>query len=142
MSREIELTALSVVVTAVFGLLFSSLNVDAGRIEASIPSWTSNEIVVAAPDAGEFGRDLGVVRLSRPELYSPIVEGMSRLPDCGAAFGTGQFAITPPVLELPDPHADLGEIELVRPRIEMPDLRRPLPALMDLQRSGPILRIA
>ena len=140
MTREIELTALSVAVTAVFGLLFSSLDVSSARVEASIPQWDTTEIAVMAPDAGVYGRDVGAVHLTRPDLSQPVADVIGAMPDCGA-LEDGRFAITPPVLQ-PHGSLELGEIGLVRPRIEMPELRGPLPALMDLRRPGPILRIA
>lgn len=142
MSREVELIGMSVAVTATFGLLFSVLNVDASRVEASIPHWDATEIVVSAPDTGEYGIDLVDVHLTRPMLVNPSSEVISRLRDCGASVNGGRFAITPPVVLDPGPHSDLGETSLVKPNIEMPELRRPLPALLDLQNLGPILRIA
>ena len=73
-------------------------------------------------------------------MRKPVDDVIGSLPDCGL-LEIGQFAITPPVIA-PGGSAGLGEIGLVRPRIEMPELRRPLPALMDLRRRGPIDRIA
>ena len=140
MSRE--LIALCVAVTAVFGLLFSFLNVDTGLVEASVPQWESTEIVVSAPDPGVYGHDLGGIHLTRPRLENPSTEVMSGIGDCGASIGSGRFAITPLAVVDPGPHTDLGEIGLMKPNIEMPELRRPLPALLDLQNLGQILRIA
>lgn len=141
MNRELELVGLSVAVTAIFGLLFSSLNVDPGHLGASVPVWESTDIAVEAPVLGAYEQDLEDVHLTRPILVNPAAHA-DAMSDCGTAGFNGRLVITPPVLENSQAHLEIGETGLVRPHIEMPDLQRPLPALMDIQTRLRVLRIA
>jgi hypothetical protein len=145
MNRELELTALSVAVTAFFGLLFSSLGVNPGQAGATIPEWDMTDITVSTPVLGDYDRDFKDVHLTKPILWRPdSAMGTSpvEVPDCGTAGRNGRLTITPPVLQEAETRLDLGEVGLVQPQIEMPELRRPLPALMDLQRYSRMPRIA
>ena len=145
MNRELELTALSVAVTAFFGLLFSSLGVNPGQAGATIPEWDMTDITVSTPVLGAYDRDFENVHLTKPILQGPeavMDTSPFAIPDCATAGRNGRLMITPPVLQEAETRLDLGEVGLVQPQIEMPELRRPLPALMDLQRYSRMPRIA